>query len=176
MKNRGLFLAAVVGALALGGVALGAGEPPNSNGFRSPTSGSDNPLVLNGTVKVEDVALAATATFVEGTESSDRFDVQLTFKDGGGNVVAHVVKSYCWASEASSGAGYVTTAGTSAFAAITNGAVESITSGKTAHALSTAAGLLGVRVTQTSATAPNQYLCCTVELGPPVCSAALDWT
>lgn len=172
--KKSILLAVAVVVLASAGTALAASV---NNFFDRATPGTkDNVLNLNGTVEVEDTRIAALATFVEGTESSDRFDVQITWTDGNGTAIAHAYSSYCYGSEASTGVGYLTTDGTSAFAAITNGAVSSITSGETAYGTSTAAGLLGVRVTQTSATAPTQYLCCLNAYGVPQCSAALDWS
>lgn len=165
-------------ALFVGQAILGSAEaqPANSNSFQSPHSGTDNILLINGTAKVDDVALAIAATFVEGTEASNKFDVQVTWKDGGGTAIAHAFSTVCYASESATGVGVVTTTGTSAFSAVTNGAVNSVTSGTSALAWSGATGLLGVRVTQTSATAPNQYLCCQNAFGMPICSAVLDWS
>lgn len=122
---------------------------------------------------VDDGAIAA--TFTVGAEASNNIDTQIVFKDGRGNAIGHVFKTYCWQSESSVGAGFVTTAGTAALSAVTNGSVESRTSGKSADALTSAAGLLGIRLTQTSATVPNAYLCCADELGRALCSGVVDF-
>lgn len=172
--KKTILVAAAVGVLALAGTALAASV---NNYFQQATPGTkNNVLVLNGTVKVEDVTLPVAATFTEGTESSDKFDVAIDFLDGNGTAIAKPFQTYCWASESSAGAGYVTTAGTSAFSAVTDGSIESVTSGQSANAITTATGEITIRVTQTSATAPSQYLCCTSGVGIPLCSDALDWS
>lgn len=180
LKKLGTALLLAVLVLAAGYVSRGipfAMAQSVSNYFSQPLgAGSDNALVINGTAKFENVTIPTVATFVEGTEASNRFDVQVSFKDGNGTAIAKPFQTYCWTSNSSVGAAYVTTAGTSAMAAITNGTVESVTTGKSANGISTAAGLLGVRVTQTSASAPDEYLCCTSAVGVPLCSAVLDWS
>lgn len=159
--------------LIFSGIAYAASV---NNYFSRTTPGTkDNVLTLNGTVKVEDVTLPVAASFVVGTEASNNIDVQVTFKDGAGTAIAVPFQTYCWISEDSAGAAYATTAGTSAFSAVTNGSVESVTSGKSANVISSAAGLLGVRLTQTSGSVPDEYLCCTSGVGVPLCSGAVDF-
>ena len=51
--------------MMLAGLALA--QPANSNSFRSPHSGTDNVLVLNGTWKVDDVEVTASAARLNST-------------------------------------------------------------------------------------------------------------
>lgn len=119
--------------------------------------------------------LPTKATFTVGALTSNRHDVDVQWKDGDATATAYPYETYCWASTSSVGAGYVTTAGTSAFSAVTNGAVESVTSGKSANVITSATGLATVRVTQTSSTVPAQYLCCKSALGVTLCSASMTF-
>lgn len=171
MKKK--LLHAVAFLVVLSGVAFAANV---ANYISQTTPGtSDNPLVVNGTWKIEGHTVPVQASFTVGSESSDIIPVDITWKDGNGVAIDTVFASECYQSSGSSGLAYVTTAGTSAFTAHTNGVVESITTGKRARFMSTAAGLIGINVTQTSATVPDAYLCCLNALGKPVCSGALDF-
>jgi len=140
---------------------------------QSVVSASLGDIISDSVERVDDGPFSA--TFTVGAEGSNNIDTQIVFKDGRGTAINQVFKTYCWQSEATTGAGFVTTAGTAVLSAVTNGSVESRTSGKSADVLSSAAGLLGIRLTQTSATVPDAYLCCADPLGRPLCSGVIDF-
>ena len=58
--RKGLGVLVGLALLAIGGIGIALAQPANSNYFSSPHSGTDNVLVLNGTWKVDDVAVLAT--------------------------------------------------------------------------------------------------------------------
>lgn len=115
------------------------------------------------------------ATFTVGTISGDNIDVQIVLKDGNGTAIAYPFETYAWISDSTTGAAYTTTAMSAVLSAVTNGSVESVTSGKSANVISSAAGLLGIRATQSSNTGPTSYLCLRLALGSTSCSGALTY-
>ncbi len=168
IKRNLLLLLGFVLAIAISATAIGANvvyRNPGTHVFDAVRSKAYN---SRGT------HLPVQASFSVGAESGDNIDTQITFKDGYGTAIAYPFQTYCWTSEDSAGAAYATTAATAVFSAVTNGTVESVTSGKSANVITSAAGLLGVRDTQTSNTVPDAYLCCKLALGATACSGAIN--
>jgi len=178
IKKLGVALVLLTVITALGYVSRGIPDAlaqSVSNYFSQPAgAGKGNTLNLNGTVKTKSVRVPTDATFTVAAESGNNVDTQIIFKDGDGTAIAYPFQTYCWTSPASTGAAYVTTAATAVFSAVTNGTVESVTSGKSANVITSAAGLLGIRDTQTSNTVLDAYLCCSLALGRTACSGAID--
>ena len=67
MKGPKLLLVLACLALPSAGCLSADAQPANSNYFASPHSGTDNALVLNGTWKVDDVAVTASAAQLNST-------------------------------------------------------------------------------------------------------------
>lgn len=175
-KRNLVRLLLVAGALCLG--ALLVNEGAKAVGIVTRNQGTAIWDGLGAKYWVETYSgksLPTRATFTVGTKAGNDIDTQIAFLNGAGSAIAYPYQTYCWGSPASTGAGYVVTAGTAVFSAVTNGSVESVTSGKSANAITSATGTLGVRWTQTSTTVAPAYLCCRGALGVTLCSGVVQF-
>lgn len=170
MKKTFIF-SILVATLAFAGVAYAASV---NNFFDRTTPGTkDNVLNLNGTVEVEDVRVAAKATFVVGTEATNAITVAVTFKDGNDVAVAAPVATVCYLANDAAGLDVHATAGTSANDNGTDGDVKDLVSGLVALVVSEATGELDFKVTSTGT--PTYYLACRMPQGTLSVSGAITF-
>lgn len=183
MKNikRALFTAGLISLLPT--LAFGALSTRESGFVRN--AFKDNRLADHITALLNRDDLATDSiTFTVGAPSANAVITAIQVKTGdalgrnGGatNSSPAAVKSlFCYTSLSSTGTGFVTTAGTSAFAVDTNGAVLSLVTGKAAEVLTDATGLAGLKATQTSSTTGTNYLCCAIPQRGVSCSAGFTF-
>lgn len=120
-------------------------------------------------------SVAESATFDVRGESSDTIHVVIQFKDEAGANLAVPMKTTCWLSDLDTGIDLATDAGTSAIATSAGGVLlVEHTSGLVGDFVTTAAGVLGIKLTQTAAITPD-YLACTTGVGKLVVSGAVDF-
>lgn len=101
---------------------------------------------------------ATQVSFVIGTEGSNARAVQMTFKDANGVAIAYPAVHKIYLSDAATGIGITADVLTTTFAIATNGSILNVAdvTGKMGTFQTSAAGLLGLTLTQTAT--KNYYL------------------